>query len=51
MKKFLPLALLLSLLLFANEKDQRPTVEQLFSVKTVQVKKIKTSHKKQNYIK
>ncbi|WP_457743319.1 efflux RND transporter periplasmic adaptor subunit [Sulfurimonas sp.] len=46
MKKLTLLALLLPLSLFASEK---PTVEQLFSVQTVKVKEIKTSHSKKNY--
>jgi len=45
-KSTLLLALLLPLVLFAKEK---PTVEQLFSVETVKVKKVHTSHAKKNY--
>jgi Cu(I)/Ag(I) efflux system membrane fusion protein len=45
-KSTLFLALLLPLALFAQEK---PTVEQLFSVQTVKVKELNTSHAKKNY--
>jgi Cu(I)/Ag(I) efflux system membrane fusion protein len=45
-KSTLFLALLLPLALFAKEK---PTVEQLFSVQTVKVKELNTSHSKKNY--
>ncbi|MEN4053625.1 MULTISPECIES: efflux RND transporter periplasmic adaptor subunit [Sulfurimonas] len=45
-KSTLFLALLLPLAIFAKEK---PTVQQLFSVQTVKVKKVNTSHSKKNY--
>jgi len=46
MKKLLLLPFILATLLLAKEK---PTVEQLFSVQTVKVKKETTSHAKKNY--
>ncbi len=48
MKKIL-LTLLLPFALFASEVKEKPTVEQLFSVQTVKVQKIKSSHSKKNY--
>ncbi len=49
MKTRLLAALLLSGVLFGAEAKERPTVEQLFSVQTVKVEQIKTSHTKKNY--
>ena len=47
MKKIL--MILLPLALFANEGTNKPTVEQLFSVKTIKVKQQNRSHLKKNY--
>ena len=48
MKKLTLLACMLPLTLFAQPKE-KPTVEQLFSVQTVQVQKLNTAHSKENY--
>ena len=48
MKTLLFLPLLLTNILFAQAKE-RPTVEQLFAVKTIKVQKQKLSHTKKNY--
>ena len=48
MKKLTLLVLLAPLALFAQPKE-KPTVEQLFSVQTVKVQKVRTAHSKENY--
>jgi len=48
MRKIL-LTLLLPFALFGAEQQTKPTVEQLFSVQTVKVEKIRSAHSKKNY--
>jgi Cu(I)/Ag(I) efflux system membrane fusion protein len=48
MKKLTLLTLMVPFALFAQPKE-KPTVEQLFSVRTVKVKDVKTAHSKENY--
>jgi Cu(I)/Ag(I) efflux system membrane fusion protein len=49
MKNFTLFILLLPVMLLAENAAKKPTVTQLFSVQTVKVKNIKTSHSKKNY--
>lgn len=49
MKNYLLLLLLTPFLLLAEATKEKPTVTQLFSVQTVKVKSVKTSHIKKNY--